>query len=93
VKQSLDPRFAPVTVKALVVAGLTLLMLWPLSRVESLVSERQALQHQAYDVIAAGFGGSQILGAPIPDDSTGRQLAARTRTMTNALNARHGLSW
>jgi inner membrane protein len=42
-----------------------MLMLWPLSRVERLVSERQALQHQAYDVIAAGFGGSQIVGAPI----------------------------
>jgi inner membrane protein len=36
-----------------------------LSRVESLVSERQTLQAQAYAVIAAGFGGSQVLGAPI----------------------------
>jgi inner membrane protein involved in colicin E2 resistance len=63
--QSSDPRFASVTVKSLVIAGLTLLMLWPLARVENLVSERQARQHEAYGVIAAGFGGSQILGAPI----------------------------
>jgi inner membrane protein len=63
--QSVDPRFASVTVKSLVIAGLTLLMLWPLARVQSLVSERQTLQHQAYNVIAAGFGGPQILGAPI----------------------------
>ena len=63
--ESLESRFASVSVKAAVIAGLTLLMLWPLSRVESLVSERQTLQAQAYDVIAAGFGGSQVLGAPI----------------------------
>jgi len=65
VVESLESRFASVSVKAAVIAGLTLLMLWPLSRVESLVSERQTLQAQAYDVIAAGFGGSQVLGAPI----------------------------
>src|SRR6266478_5960152 len=63
--ESLESRFASVSVKAVVIAALTLLMLWPLSRVESLVSERQTLQSQAYAVIAAGFGGSQILGAPI----------------------------
>jgi inner membrane protein len=39
--------------------------LWPLARVQSLVSERQALQAQAYEVIAAGFGGAQVLGAPV----------------------------
>ncbi len=47
------------------IAALTLLMLWPLVRVEGLVTERQALQHQAYDTIAAGFGGPQLIGAPI----------------------------
>jgi inner membrane protein involved in colicin E2 resistance len=57
--QSVERRFESISIKALVIAVLTLLMLWPLSRVESLVSERQALQHQAYDAIAAGFGGSQ----------------------------------
>jgi inner membrane protein len=63
--ESLESRFASVSVKAVVIAALTVLMLWPLSRVESLVSERQTLQAQAYDLIAAGFGGSQVLGAPI----------------------------
>jgi inner membrane protein len=63
--ESLESRFASVSVKAVVIAALTVLMLWPLSRVENLVNERQTLQAQAYAVIAAGFGGSQILGAPI----------------------------
>jgi inner membrane protein len=63
--QRVERRFESISIKALVIAVLTVLMLWPLSRVESLVSERQALQRQAYDVIAAGFGGSQIVGAPI----------------------------
>lgn len=63
--RSVERKFESISIKALVIAVLTVLMLWPLSRVESLVSERQALQHQAYEVIAAGFGGSQIVGAPI----------------------------
>jgi inner membrane protein len=63
--ESLEGRFASVSVKAMLIAALTVLMLWPLSRVESLVSERQALQAQAYAVIAAGFGGAQVLGAPV----------------------------
>jgi inner membrane protein len=63
--QNLEGRFESVTVKAVIIAVLTIVMLWPLVRVESLVNERQALQHQAYEVIAAGFGGRQIVGAPI----------------------------
>jgi inner membrane protein len=79
--QSLDPRFASVTVKSLVIAALTVLMLWPLALVQSLVSERQALQHQAYEVIAAGFGGSQILGAPIVTvDTQNRSVVEDTVT-------------
>jgi inner membrane protein len=58
-------RFESVSIKAAIIAALTLLMLWPLSRVQSLVSERQGLQAQAYEVIAEGFGGAQVLGAPI----------------------------
>jgi inner membrane protein len=63
--QNLESPFESVTVKAVIIAVLTIVMLWPLARVESLVTERQALQHQAYEVIAAGFGGPQIVGAPI----------------------------
>jgi inner membrane protein len=79
--QSLDPRFASVTVKSLVIAALTVLMLWPLACVQSLVGERQARQHQAYDVISAGFGGSQILGAPILSvDTEDRSVTEDTST-------------
>ncbi len=63
--ENVESRFASVSVKAIVIAALTVLLLWPLSRVESLVTERQTLRAQAYAVIAAGFGGSQVLGAPI----------------------------
>lgn len=63
--QGFESRFASVSVKAGAIAALAVLMLWPLSQVERLVSERQTLQSQAYNVIASGFGGSQILGAPI----------------------------
>src|SRR5579862_8087176 len=63
--ENLERRFASVSVKAVAIAALTVLMLWPLSRVESLVNERQTLQAQAYAGIAAGFGDSQALGAPI----------------------------
>jgi inner membrane protein len=61
----LERRFQSVSIKVVAIAALTMLMLWPLSRVESLVSERQSLEAQAYAVIAAGFGGPQVLGAPI----------------------------
>jgi inner membrane protein len=76
---SLESRFTSVSVKAAVIAGLTVLMLWPLSRVEGLVNERQSLQAQAYDVIAAGFGGAQVLGAPI--------LSVETQVRTVEVNA------
>jgi inner membrane protein len=90
--QSSDPRFASVTIKSLVITALTVLMLWPLELVQSLVSERQARQHQAYDVIAAGFGGSQILGAPIlsvdtQDRSVVEDALSRKRTVTWAPGA------
>ncbi len=62
---TLEHRFESISVKALVIGVLTVLMLWPLWRVETLVNERQTLEHQAYEVIATGFGASQILGAPI----------------------------
>jgi inner membrane protein len=60
-----DHPLESIWAKALIIGGLTVLMLWPLSRVESLVSERQELQHQADGVISAGFGGSQTIGGPI----------------------------
>src|ERR1700722_5014208 len=68
--QNLEGRFESVTVKAVIIAVLTIVMLWPLARVESLVNERQALQHQAYEGIAAGFGGPAIVGAPLLSGET-----------------------
>jgi inner membrane protein len=72
-RESVERRFESVSFKAATIAILTLLMLWPLSRVESLVNERQALQTQAYEVIAGGFGGSQVLGAPVLSIDTRRR--------------------
>jgi inner membrane protein len=63
--QGLERRFESVSVKGGVIAALTVLMLWPLSRVESLVNERQSLQHDAHAVIADGFGGPQAVGPPV----------------------------
>jgi inner membrane protein len=68
---------------------LTVLMLWPLAHVESLVTERQALEHQAYDAIAAGFGGSQVIGAPIISVDTQDRTAVvdpNTKRSTDAWN-------
>jgi len=74
-----------VYVKSAVIVALTLLMLWPLACVERLVSERQALQHQAYDVIAAGFGGAQTLGAPILSvDTQDRSVIVDPSTKSSA---------
>jgi len=85
--QGFETRFASVSVKAVAIAVLTLLMLWPLSQVERLVSERQSLQNQAYGVIAAGFGGAQILGGPIltvetQDKTVGVNTLTKERTET-----------
>lgn len=63
--QTLDRPLESIWAKALIIGGLSVFMLWPLSRVGSLVNERQELQHQAYEVISAGFGDSQIIGGPI----------------------------
>jgi len=37
---SLERRFESISIKALIIAALTVLMLWPLLRVEYLVNER-----------------------------------------------------
>ena len=81
--QSIEDRFGAVMPKAAAIAILTVLMLWPLSRVESLVSERQVLQHEAYGAISAGFGGSQIVGSPVVSvDTEQRSLVTDSATKT-----------
>ncbi len=81
---TLEHRFESISVKALVIGVLTVLMLWPLWRVETLVNERQTLEHQAYEVIAAGFGGSQILGTPVLSVDTQKRsvVDAATKSTT-----------
>src|SRR5271163_41700 len=87
--ESVERWYASVAFKAVIIGSLTLLMLWPLARVESLVTERQALEHQAYDTIAAGFGGSQVLGAPIITVDTQERTVVvdpTTKSSTDAWN-------
>src|SRR5271163_4573125 len=87
--ESAESWYASVGFKAAIIALLTILMLWPLARVESLVSERQALEHQAYDTIAVGFGGSQVLGAPILSVDTQERTVVvnpNTKNSTDAWN-------
>jgi inner membrane protein involved in colicin E2 resistance len=82
--QSLERRFESISVKAVVITMLTVLMLWPLSRVESLISERQNLQREAYAVIAAGFGGPLVVGAPILSvDTVQRTVSVDSSTKVN----------
>ena len=61
----LSERFGPWSGKALLIAALTIVLLWPLARVERLVEERQQLRVTAFDSIASGWGGAQQIGAPL----------------------------
>src|ERR1700688_4606713 len=85
--QNLERRFDSISVKAVVITILTVLMLWPLSRVESLISERQNLQHEAYAAIAAGFGGPQVVGGA--DSKRGNDAADCQRGLVD--QGEHGL--
>ena len=58
-------RFNSATSKAVGVALLVMLMLVPLAQVRALIGERQSLQREAQNRIAAGIGGVQRLGGPV----------------------------
>ena len=58
-------KFGPWSGKALLIAALTVVLLWPLARVERLVEERQQLRATAFASIASGWGGVQQIGAPL----------------------------
>jgi inner membrane protein len=79
----LERRFESVSVKGIVIAALNVLMLWPLSQVENLVNERQVLQHDAYAVIAEGFGSPQVVGPPVLSVET-EQRTATTDSSTKS---------
>jgi inner membrane protein len=56
-------RINPLAVKILLIALLTLVLLVPLSRVESLIAERAALRDSAVERVANGVGHAQSIGA------------------------------
>lgn len=55
----------PLTAKLLTIGLLTLILLFPLAQVRSLVYERQGMRETAVERIGAGWGGRQIVGPPI----------------------------
>ena len=63
--KSLSERTNGVTFKALGIALLALVLLIPLSQLQSLIGERAALQEEAQGRIAAGIGGLQRIGGPV----------------------------
>jgi inner membrane protein len=73
-----ERRFGLLLTKSVLVGLLTLGMLWPLSKVQSLIDDRQQLQQQAYARVANAWGGQQIIGGPI--------LSVPTQEMTIVLN-------
>jgi len=62
---SLIEKLGPVFLKTATIGLLTLLLLWPLARVQSLIEERRGLEQQAQQRIAAAWGGPQWVGGPI----------------------------
>jgi inner membrane protein len=52
-------------VKAIVVAGVALLLLIPVEMLRSLVNERAQMREQAIASVSRGWGGRQLLGGPI----------------------------
>lgn len=58
-------RMSPLFLKAASIGALTLILLWPLARVESLIEERQELEQQAQGRIRAAWGGEQWASGPL----------------------------
>jgi inner membrane protein len=56
-------RINPLAVKILLIVLLTLVLLVPLARVESLIAERAALRDSAVERVANGVGHAQRIGA------------------------------
>jgi inner membrane protein involved in colicin E2 resistance len=56
-------RMNPLLMKMLIIVLLTLVLLFPLGRVESLIAERAALRDTAVERVANGVGHAAIVGA------------------------------
>lgn len=54
-----------VTLKAVTIGIIVLVLLVPLSMLRGLVSERAQLREYAYERVAAGWGGQNVLGGPM----------------------------
>ena len=55
----------PLLGKALAIGGLTLVLLMPLSQLRDLLGERAGMRELATERVAEGWGGLQLVGAPI----------------------------
>ena len=53
-----------VTLKAGLVGVIVLILLVPLTMLDGLISERSVLRKQAFARVAAGWGGSAVIGGP-----------------------------
>lgn len=85
------PRFDAdsVLTKAGLIGLLTLLLLWPLGQVSSLVTEREAIRDQARETIAARVGERQWIAGPVLRIPVQRRrvLGATTATVATATPA------
>src|SRR5512138_3844054 len=62
-----------VTLKAGLIGVIVLILLVPLAMLDGLISERSVLRNQAFGRVAAGWGGSAVIGGPaliIPVEQT-----------------------
>jgi inner membrane protein len=73
-------------IKAIVVAGVALLLLIPVEMLRSLVNERAQMREQAIASVSRGWGGRQLLGGPIlAIPATVTVADARARELHKAL--------
>lgn len=59
------PASASISLKAVIIGVIVLILLVPLLMLRGLVEERASLREEAYSRVAAGWGGSSIVGGPL----------------------------
>lgn len=75
----------PLLGKALTIGGLTVILLMPLSRLESMIGERAGMRELATQRVADGWGAVQIVGAPVlsvPVELEGSDRGRRVRRVS-----------
>jgi inner membrane protein len=68
------------TLKMLMIGGIVLLLLIPLSMLRGVVTERSALRERAYERVAEGWGGDITLGGPMLIVPTERLVTENDQT-------------